>query len=534
MKKVTNLQRAQHSRTFRAAVLTIVSFIAAGNAAVSVPNAFSNGMVLQRAMAIPIWGKATSGEQVSVTLSGQTKTVVTPSNGSWRAVLDPMPEGGPYSLTVKGTNTVTITDVYLGEVWQCAGQSNMDTRVSYYGQYAAIQNSTNLPLLRYYTLRQPGQTTKWETCTQASLVGRLSCLGFFFGRELQQKLGTIAVGLIVTAVGGTTLASWLDPATLSANPTIKPTDSTAGSMYDAWVAPVAGYAIRGTVMIQGEQDRSGGLSQYYAKRFPLLVKGWRAAWGQGDFPFYWVQLANYGTVQTSPNEGGSTAVIREGQRLALSLPNTAMTVAIDLGDSLHFGHKLEAGQRLALIPRALIYGENNLVYSGPLFESKIISGNKVKLKFRFAGSGLTGKDGAALKGFAIAGSNNKFQWGEAIISGDTVIVSSASISAPTQVHYGYAGNPIGNLYNKEGLPASPFITEGEQPPTNAKFQVPPANTAIQAPLREFSNDIYADAQGRSLPINTVMESRIHYVISQKKHHVRLKISRSPYHPQKAP
>jgi sialate O-acetylesterase len=513
---------------FKAAILTVGLSVSAALAAVSVTNAFSNNMVLQRAKAVPIWGKANSGEQVTITFNGQTKTVTTPSNGSWRVVLDPMPEGGPYTMTIKGASTVTITGVYLGEVWQCAGQSNMDTRVSYYGQYSEVQKNTNMPLLRYYTLRQPGQTTKWETCTSPALVGQLSCLGFFFGRELQQKLGTVAVGLIVTAVGGTTLASWLDPEALSANPSIKTSDSTAGSMYNAWVAPVAGYAIRGTVMIQGEQDRSGGLSQYYAARFPLLINGWRAAWGQGNFPFYWVQLANYGTVQTAPNEGGSTAVIREGQRLALSLPTTAMAVAIDLGDSLHFGHKLEAGHNLALIPRALLYGETDLVYSGPLFESKTIAGNKIKLKFRFVGGGLTGKDGAALKGFAVAGSNNNFVWADAVISGDTVIVSSASVSAPTQVHYSYAGNPIGNLYNKDGLPASPFITEGAQIPVGIAHGERLPRVAGRPLWGDRPDKLYVNTLGRALTLDEIAGSQMAWRwFSSQRYFGRVMISKQP-------
>jgi sialate O-acetylesterase len=173
-----------------------------------------------------------------------------------------------------------------------------------------------------------------------------------------------------------------------------------------------------------------------------------------------VQLANKTALQTKPDEGGTTAVIREGQRLALTLPNTVMASAIDIGDvtQVHFPDKLDAGLRLALPAKALCYGQKDLVYSGPLYVSKTIVGNKINLKFTFIGSGLTGKDGAALKGFGIAGSNGNFVFGDAVIQGDIVSVSSPTVSAPTQVYYGYATNPIGNLYNKEGLPASPFLT----------------------------------------------------------------------------
>ena len=172
---------------------------------VSVTNAFSSHAVLQRNMAIPIRGKASSGEQVSVTLGSQTKTVTTPSNGSWSVKLDPMTEAGPLTLTIKGNNTVTATDVYIGDVWQVAGQSNMDIRLSYFATLADTIKNANIPLMRYYTLRQPGQTTgglnPWLVVSP-STAGDLSATGYFFGREIQKTTG-VAVGLVVTAVGGT-------------------------------------------------------------------------------------------------------------------------------------------------------------------------------------------------------------------------------------------------------------------------------------------------------------------------------------------
>ncbi len=193
----------------------LVIFSAAGiNANVSVTTLFSNSMVLQRNTTVPIWGKGSSGEIVTVQFNGQTKTATTSSSGKWKVILDPMPEGGPYTMTIKGNNTISITDVYMGEVWQCGGQSNMDTRVGYYPHYSSIQNSYNNSMLRYYTMRQSsankdGYTTTnvWATCTNATNISRLSCLGFFFGKELQAKLGSkVAVGLIVSAVGGTKIA----------------------------------------------------------------------------------------------------------------------------------------------------------------------------------------------------------------------------------------------------------------------------------------------------------------------------------------
>jgi sialate O-acetylesterase len=277
-------------------------------------------------------------------------------------------------------------------------------------------------------------------------------------------------------------------------------------MYRQWVQPVVGMAIRGTVWIQGEQDRSNGLPVYYRDRFQALIKGWRKVWGQGDFPFYFVQLANYGGVQTSPGEEASSAEIREAQRLALNLPNTAMAVAIDIGDArdLHFPNKHDAGFRLALPAKALVYGQRDLVYSGPLFESKVVDGSRIHLRFRHVGSGLAAKGGGSLKGFAIAGSDNRFVWADAEIHGDTVTVSSAQVSRPTQVRYSYAGNPIGNLVNREGLPASPFQTEGPQLTPTRLFPAAPARRsglagawAERTPLLLFPGR--SDALGRVAP-----------------------------------
>jgi len=437
-------------------------------AAPSVTNLFSNSMVLQRAAPVPVWGKASPGETVTVTFNDQSRSADADASGEWRIVLDSMAAGGPFEMTIAGESTITISDVYVGEVWQCAGQSNMDTRVSYYKHYKDIQNSYANPMLRYYTIRQPGgRVTKWEKCTTPALVGDLSCMGFFFGRELQEKLDTVAVGLIVTAVGGTTIASWLDPATLSANPDILSNDNTAGTMFNTWVAPVVGCALAGTVLIQGEQDRSAALAPYYHERFPLLVTGWREAWGIGEFPFYWVQLANYGNPQSSPSEAGTTAQIREVQRLGLSIPNTAMAVAIDIGDSLHFGNKQEAGHRLALIARARDYGESDLVYSGPLFIEAVCDGSQIHCRFVHTGGGLVTTDGSAPSGFALCGEDNRWVWADALIHNDTVTVSSGQVDSPVNVRYAYAGNPVGNLCNAEGLPASPFTSEGPQLPTTS-------------------------------------------------------------------
>lgn len=380
------------------------------------------------------------------------------------------------------------------------------------------KTATTINYSVFFTLRQSsankdGFTTNqvWKSCVSSANTGSLSCLGFFFGKALQEKLDTVAVGLIVTAVGGTTIASWLDPVSLSAHTDIAQNDASAGTMYAAWVAPVVGCAIKGTVLIQGEQDRPAALAPYYKDRFPLLINGWRKAWGVGDFSFYWLQLANYGTLQTTAaSGGGTTADIREVQRLGLSLSSTGMAVAIDIGDSLHFGNKQEGGRRLSLIARARDYGENTLVYSGPLFVSASVASSKIHCRFIHTGSGLATRDNKTPSGFAICGADKQWVWGDAVVHGDTVTVSSAQVPTPLYVRYAFAGNPVCNLTNKEGLPASPFTTEGPQlivPVVNDKQR-----GAAYPLLPRYSptNDRSFDAAGRVVSTNNGLSTGIIY------------------------
>ncbi|MBN1758903.1 MAG: hypothetical protein JW863_11325 [Chitinispirillaceae bacterium] len=438
---------------------------------VGVSKAFSEHAVLQRGMNVPIWGTASSGEKVTVTIGSQTKEVTTPSSGKWKVSLDPMEAAGPLTMTIKGKNTVSVTDVYIGEVWQVAGQSNMDTRLSFYATLADSIKKADVPKLRYFTLRQPGQTTGGQNpwiVVSPSTAGDLSATGYFFGKEIL-KTTDVAVGLVVTAVGGTTITQWMDPATLKANPGI--TNSDKGGMWDLWVAPAVGYGIKGTIWIQGEQNCNATDAPVYGDRFKLLINGWRDAWGQGDFPFYFGQLSSTsGTA--GPDDVSYVAEVREGQRLALALPNTALTVNFDIGKGdWHYPDKPEAGRRLSLPARAMLYGENDLVYSGPLFSRKIIEGNRIKLLFTHTGGGLVAK-GGTLSGFSVAAASGPFVRGTATISGDTVIVSSSSVGNPARVRYGWSNVPAASLYNKEGLPASPFTTESPDLPTGAIHGMP--------------------------------------------------------------
>ncbi|QKJ32555.1 hypothetical protein HQ865_23255 [Mucilaginibacter mali] len=447
------------------AIVFLLLGFSVAQAAIIIAPPFSDHMVLQRKMPCPVWGTAGAGEQVTITFNGQTKTTKAGTDGKWRIVLSPMKAAGPLEMTIAGSNTITLTDVYVGEVWQCAGQSNMDLTLNNTSQFkdrfADTIKNANLPLMRYMNMRPPrNSTANWQVISPAT-AGGCSATGFFFGKEILKSVDC-AVGLMVTAVGGTLIETWFDQETVAADPGMRTTKNiAAGSNFNKYVAPVVGYGIKGTVWIQGEQNTYDTvMTPRYGVQFKMLINGWRKAWGQGDFPFYYGQLSSERPNKPIPLDTAAfIPMVREGQRQALSLPNMAMTVNFDLrSGGWHYPQKPEAGYRLSLPAKALLYGQKGLEYSGPMFKSAAIKGNKMILKFDHIGSGLLAKDGP-LKGFVIAGADNKWVLADAVINGKQVEVSSAEISNPTQVRYAWADRPTGNLYNQEGLPASPFRTD---------------------------------------------------------------------------
>ncbi len=411
---------------------------------------FTTNMVLQRSIPAPIWGKADVGESVTIEFNGQTKTTKADAGGNWKVKLDAMPAGGPFVMDVTGNNALKFTNVMVGEVWVCSGQSNMELTI---GTDSSKYTADSVAASNYPNIRHMNTHSKdWRVCTPAT-VKAFSAVGFFMARELQKNLN-VAVGLIHGSVGGTPIERWMIPGDSGA--------AAPPDLYNSWISPVVGWGIRGAIWYQGEANV--GNPDAYRARFPLLIKGWRKVWNQGDFPFLWVQLANYMAVQTDPNEDKGWANLREAQRLTLSVPNTGMAVIIDIGETgdIHPKNKLDVGRRLALAARAKAYGQT-LVYSGPLYESMKIEGNKIRLHFAHVGSGLMAQ-GGPLKGFVIAGTDNKFQYADAVIQGSEILVSHANIASPTQVRYAWADNPVCNLYNAEGIPASPFKTTGAQLP----------------------------------------------------------------------
>lgn len=610
---------------------------------IRLPRLISDGMVLQRGADLKIWGWASPGEKINVDFAGEIHGVTAGADGIWRLLLPAMEAGGPYTMTIRGNNTITVNDILLGDVWFCSGQSNMVHMLNIHDvAYAKDIAEANYPQIRQFLVPtvadlqapqndfpsgSPGPpTAQWERAVGEN-VRPFSAVAYFFARDIYHKHG-IPIGIINASVGGTPIEAWTsedgldtaylyatDRAVVEANKPassedmgmaghkkwfntdyeakgwrtinvpgywedqgIKDLDGVvwyrkeveipasmvgkpariflgrivdadvlyingkevgnttymypqrryhvpddvlkAGTnvfvvrvtnhsgkggfvpdkpycifagqdtvdlkgtwhykvgevflpakhdgmhpiniqnqptaLFNAMVAPVTDYAITGVLWYQGESNVDEPAA--YAERLQALIADWRRQWGNESLPFLYVQLPGFMDYNYLPSES-SWAELRESQRKALSVPHTAMAVAIDLGEwnDIHPERKKEVGERLALLARQCVYGEEELVASGPMYRSYQKDGNKVIVSFDCIGSGLKAIDGEALGEFAVAGADRKFVWAKAEIVGDEVMVWSETLSDPVYVRYAWADNPVNpNLYNKEGLPASPF------------------------------------------------------------------------------
>jgi len=441
--------------------LAAVALLALPAAAeLKLPAIFSDHMVLQRDVAVPVWGWSSPGDTVTVTFAGQSKTVKAAKAGTWRVTLDPLKVSTrPQALAVQseiGNGKLEITDVLVGEVWLCSGQSNMAWTVSRATNAKAEVAAAKLPLIRHIKVARAGGRGKkapkgaakdikgaWAVCSPQT-AGGFSATAFFFGREIHREL-KVPVGLINSSVGGTPIEQWTGP-------------DKAGVLYQSMIAPLVPYAIRGAIWYQGERNAKSNAAAY-AERLPGLIRGWRKVWGGGEFPFYYVQLPNFKTPQSKPVEDDGWVTVQEAMLKTLAVPNTGMAVTIDVGDArnIHPPNKQAVGKRLALWALAKTY-EKDIVCCGPIYRSSSRKGSAMVITFDHVGGGLVAK-GGPLKGFAIAAADKQFIWAEAKIQGDTVLVSSPKIKTPAAVRYAWAPNPTCNLYNKAGLPASPFRTD---------------------------------------------------------------------------
>jgi len=456
--------------------LLLPALAGGASADIRLPAVLGDHMVLQRSVPVPVWGWAEAGEKVTVTLAGQTKTVTADANGDWRVALDAMKAGGPLELTVKGKNAITVSDVLVGEVWLCSGQSNMAMSVGGVDNAQQEIAEADYPQIRHFRVaRASAQEAQkdckgaWVTCSPKT-VRSFTATGYFCGRALHKHL-RVPVGLINSSVGGTPIENWTPESALNNLAFKKALDDWRqsmaadkgfqimpfGTLYNGMVAPLKPYAIRGALWYQGERNCRMGTQWLYRKLLPALIASWRKEWGQGELPFLYVQLPNWRGHHRGVDD--DWAVMRESMTKALAVPGTGMAVTIDVGDSgnIHPKNKQAVGARLALAARAVAYGET-LAHSGPLYESMAAAGGKLRLRFTHVGDGLVAK-GGKLTGFTIAGADRKFVPADAVIEGKTVVVTSPRAIEPVAVRYGWANDPTCNLYNKAGLPASPFRTD---------------------------------------------------------------------------
>ncbi|MFT5108488.1 MAG: sialate O-acetylesterase [Verrucomicrobiales bacterium] len=497
---------------------------------VRLPRVFSDNMMLQRDMPVHVWGWAEPGEAVSAALAGSDASTKADVHGEWSLELPALKDGENLELLVSGKNSLTLKNIIVGDIWVCSGQSNMEmTLGGCLGAAEDIQGA-ELPKIRRIRVEkvQSGQPesdlptpNQWQVCSPQT-AGGFTAVGFYFAREIQQQTG-VPIGIIDSNWGGSRIEPWTTPQGVAMIPELKadsdgiaaagkayrdglltklgslerwivrtraeldkgePVSPAPGmpvppvrgwsGMYNAMIHPLAKFPIKGALWYQGESN--GGEGQTYYNKMHALVGGWRKAWGQGDFPFHWVQLANFQNPIEDPAGGNGWAKLREAQTLALDLPHSGMAVITDTvplteaGD-IHPKNKYDVGYRLARWSLGQDYGKTEHAYSGPLFKAIEIAGGKARVEFEHTGAGLMigkkeGRNPAVedaegkLKRFAVAGADQKWHWADAVIENNAVVVSSPEVPEPVAVRYAFEMNPDGaNLYNKDGLPAGPFRSD---------------------------------------------------------------------------
>lgn len=454
-----------------AALAATVGLVQAARAEVRLPKVFGDHMVLQQKQPVAIWGWAAPGEKVVVELGSSRAEAKADDAGKWSLKLQTPEAGGPHELNVVASNTIKLSDVMIGEVWICSGQSNMEWTVKISNnpdQEIADGKHPNIRMIKVAHNPAPEPQTdiqgEWQVCSPET-VANFSAVGYYFARKLNQDLN-VPIGMINTSWGGTLCEAWTCKDTLAKDPELKPTvdrvnpfkpgdPNQAAALFNGMVNPLVPYGIRGAIWYQGESNVSR--AEQYAKLFPTMIADWREHFGQGDFPFYFVQLAPFRYNGKDPRE---CAELWEAQLKTLSVPNTGMAVTTDITDikDIHPKNKQDVGARLALWALAKNYGQE-VVYSGPLYESAAVEGNNVRVKFKYAGGGLVAKGDKPLTHFQIAGDDEKFVEATATIDGDSVVVHSDAVEKPVAVRFAWYDTAEPNLFNQEGLPASPFRTD---------------------------------------------------------------------------
>lgn len=445
---------------------------------------FTDNMVLQQKSNVPIWGWTDAGKTVKVKTSwnGKSYSAKADNSGKWIIKVATPSAGGPYDLSITDGKAIKLNNVLIGEVWICGGQSNMEMPMKGFkgqpilGSNDAILKSKNNNI-RVYTvprssvteLQQNSKPSAWKVATPES-IANFSATGYYFGRLLNEMLD-VPIGLINVSYSGSFAEAWMSPENLKQFPevkipakgdTIKAVSRTPTTLYNGMLYPITGYGIKGAIFYQGESNYER--PDKYEEMFPAMVKEWRSLWKQGDFPFYYVQIAPYNYAQLPPfNYGGkfNSAYLRDAQRKSLSkIPNSAMAVVLDIGEEnmIHPANKEAGGKRLALLALANTYGLKGFGSASPLYKSMSVKGSVATISFDNAGNGLTSFS-KELTTFEIAGANKVFYPAKASINGSSVSVSSPMVKEPVAIRYAFKDFVVGDLFNTEGLPASSFRTD---------------------------------------------------------------------------
>lgn len=493
-------------------VILAVAGLASAEESLRLASMFTDNMVLQRDRKVPVWGWCKPGEKISVSIGKyQANTIATP-DGKWMVQVGPLDAGGPYEMTINyADTTTTLKNILAGEVWICSGQSNMEWQVNRSNDGQKEVAAANYPNIRLFhipkihSLKPTDKLpAKWVVCSPKTVPG-FSAVGYFFGRKIHKDLN-VPVGLISAAWGGSRIEPWTPPCGFAKSPKLKKISELvrtadekykqaiaayltniekwlpvarqalaegkplpqhprfpghpladwqgATGMYNGMINAIIPYGIRGAIWYQGESNKNDGM--LYCEKMKALIGGWRELWDQGDFPFYYTQIAPL-NVYYGP---GQLPRLWEAQTASLAIPNTGMAVTTDIGNlgNIHPTNKQDVGKRLALWALARTYGKK-LVYSGPLYKSMKVERNRVRITFDHVGGGLASRDKKELDWFEIAGEDKKFHKARAIIDGVTVVVFSGKVAAPVAVRFGWNKTATPNMMNKEALPASPFRTD---------------------------------------------------------------------------
>ncbi len=480
----------------RLAVVVFVSFFSfAAHAELKLAAIFGDNMVLQQQMRVPIWGWAEPKSEVTVTFSNQTKTTRADADGKWLVKLEKLSATfTPQTLVVLAGETKTFTNILIGEVWLGSGQSNMEKPIGKQpGQKTTLHAEADLaaanhPNIRLFKIEKTLAATAqndlskfqgWTECSSNSLnTISFSAAEYFFGQELHTNLN-VPIGLIESSWGGTRIEPWTPPVGFQKNSklaklaepiisTNKIPNTRPMAIYNAMIAPITGFALRGMLWYQGESNCMGTNDEEvasYPDKMAALVGGWRELWHEGDFPFYFVQIAPF------KYHGGKVVRVKSAEtlpqfwtmqsRAARKIRNAGMVVTTDLVDNLddiHPRDKASVGHRLALLALDKTYRQS-VISSGPAFAKMKIEKQKAVLKFTHAESGLMSRDGQPLTWFTLAGADGKFVSAKAKIVGDTVEVSAAEITQPKAVRFAWSEIAQPNFCNVAGLPAEPFRTD---------------------------------------------------------------------------